>query len=436
MLHALLALLPLVSTADVTPDGGHWPGFRGRGNAVATARDLPVRWSAVTNVGWKTALPGYGQSSPVIWDGTVFVTAVDGPQRDRGFVLAYDARSGKKLWTHEFAPTQKAKWSNTVSRAAPTPAVDEAGVYAFFEGGDLLALSHAGKVRWSRSLFKEYGEFKNNHGLGASLAHTADAVFVLVDHQGPSYLLAVDKQTGKNLWKTDRKSRSSWTSPVVANQGGRPVVVVSSNGSVCGYDAKTGEALWELDGVIGNTLPSASASGDRVLVGAGLGRGKGDPRTAAKSNCCLKLTAVGGKSGYTVCWTAEKAIASYATPLAHRGHAYFVNQVGVVYCLDLQTGRQQYAERLDAPCWASPIGAGEYVYFFGKDGRTTVLKAGPTFEKVALNALWGTDGQASAAESGPGGLSYVLDPVVYGVAVADGAFFVRTGTVLYRIGKR
>ncbi len=418
----LLALSFLANST--TSDPSTWPGFRGCGDGISTAKNLPLSWGPGKNVAWKFDLPGYGQSSPVVWKDTVFVTSVAGDNREKGFVTAIDAGTGKKRWTHEFQPTQKAKWSNYVSKAAPTPIVDAAAVYAFFEGGDLLALTHDGKPLWSRSLVKDYGEFQGNHGLGSSPTATDDAVIVLIDHSGPSYLLAVSKRTGKNLWKTERKSRGSWTSPVIARRDGKPEVVVSSNGNVAGYDASNGKLLWEMDGLSGNTIPSASANDDVILVGSGLSRKGGDAASASKSNCCVALVSKDGKPGYQIRWAAQKAVSSYATPLAFQGHAYFVNQAGVVFCIDLKSGKETYAERIDGPCWASPIGAGDRVYFFGKDGRTTVLKAGPKYEKLASNTLWAERNDAEAENA----------PTIHGVAAVDGAFFIRTGTALYRIG--
>ncbi|MBI2807722.1 MAG: PQQ-binding-like beta-propeller repeat protein [Planctomycetes bacterium] len=415
-----------------------WPGFRGRGDSVANAIKVPIKWSAKENIAWRIDLPGHGQSSPVVWKDRVFVTAVSGANREKGHVLGIDASTGKKAWSHTFEPTQKAKWTFSVSKAAPTPIVDSDAVYAFFEGGDLLAFSHSGKLLWSRSLVKDYGEFKGNHGLGSSPAQTKDAVVILVDHSGPSYLVAIDKKNGKNRWKTGRKSRGSWASPVIAQRDGKAEIVVSSNGTVAGYDADKGTLLWEMDGILGNTIPSASASGDVIVVGAGISRKGTDSAKAAKSNCCLKLVAKGGKRSFALAWSADRAISSYATPLAYQGHAYFVNQAGVVVCVDLATGKQQYAERIDGPCWASPVGAGGRVYFFGKDGTTTVIKSGPSFVKVASNVLFETDGPGrpgnSASVSGQG--DYNLASVLYGVAVVDGAIYVRSGTALYRIGSK
>jgi outer membrane protein assembly factor BamB len=418
---------------DKTSAAPIWPGFRGLGDGV-TAGDLPLKWSATHNIGWKISLPGYGQSSPVVWKQRVYLTAVDGTQREKGFVLSFDAQNGKELWRYRFEPTQKAKWSNMVSRAAPTPVVDASALYVFFEGGDLLALSHAGKLLWSRSLVKDFGEFQNGHGLGSSLAQTDDAVIALIDHRGPSYLLAVSKQTGKTLWKTERASRSSWTSPVVTSWKGRTVVVVSSTGSVAGYDARDGALLWERDDLAGNTIASANVAGDLIVVGAGLGRMGLDPKKAARSNCCLKMVQKDGRPSVEMCWTAEKVTSSFASPLIHRGHAYFVSEQGVVYCLDIATGAQRFAERIDGPCWASPLGAGEHVYFFGKNGVTTVLRTGRTFQVEAVNRLW--DEAAGPPqkddEKAAGATGYEsLDPVVYGIAVVDRTIFLRTGTMLY-----
>ena len=424
----LLVALLIAPPAPPAPAGDAWPGFRGTGDAVA-AGDYPTKWSPKEGVAWAVDLPGYGQSSPVVWGGTVYLTAVEGEQREKGYVVALDAGTGKEKWRHAFEPTQKAKWGYTISRAAPTPCADRDGVYCFFEGGNLLALTHAGKVRWERSLAKEYGEFQGGHGVGSSPAQTADALFVLIDHRGPSYLLAVEKATGKNRWKVDREPRGAWTSPVVATRGGKAEVVASSAGTVVGYAADTGKELWKLDNVVGNTLPSASVVGDRVLFGGGSGRSKEDAPAGAKGNGCLKLVAKDGKPSFETVWTAKAGISNYATPLGYEGVAYFVNQVGVVYAHDLAGGKELFAERIDGACWASPVGAGGYVYFFGKDGTTSVLKAGKEFDPVASNKLW----EAKTKPAAPGG--EYGDPIVYGVAAADGAFFVHTGTRLFKVGK-
>lgn len=430
-MRTLFALtLTLITSTAFAADA--WPGFRGTGDSTAKG-EYPLKWSSKEGIAWKIDLPGYGQSCPVVWNGVVYITAVEGEQREKGYVVAVDTKTGKEKWRHTFEPAQKAKWAFTISRAAPTPCVDANGVYCFFEGGNLIAFTHEGKVRWERNLVKDYGEFQGGHGIGSSPAQTSDALFILIDHRGPSYLVAIDKATGKNKWKTEREQRGGWASPVVAPCNGKPEIIASSAGTIIGYDADTGKELWKLDNIIGNTLPSASVVGDRLLYGGGTSRSKEDPGPGAKGNGCLKLVAKDGKPGFESAWTAKVGISNYATPLGYEGVAYFVNQVGVVYAHDLASGKELFSERIDSACWASPLGAGKHIYFFGKDGTTSVLKVGQEFEQVASNKLW--EGKAKPKEGGKEPSGEYLDPIVYGVAAADGAFFVRTGTQLFRVGK-
>jgi outer membrane protein assembly factor BamB len=435
-MRTTFVFLALIATGIAVSASDTWPGFRGTGDGTAKG-EYPTEWSPKKGIAWTVDLPGYGQSSPVVWNGGVYVTAVDGEQREKGYVVALDAKIGKEKWRHTFEPTQKAKWAYTISRAAPTPCVDAAGVYCFFEGGNLIALDHAGKVRWERNLVKDYGEFQGGHGVGSSPAQTSDALFILIDHRGPSYLVALDKTTGKTKWKADREQRGGWASPVIATRDGKPEVIASSAGTIIGYAVGTGKELWKLENVIGNTLPSASVVGDRVLFGGGQSRSKADAPAGAKGNGCLKLITKEGKPNFETAWNAKAGISNYATPLGYEGIAYFVNQVGVVYAHDLASGKELFSERLDGACWASPVGAGKHVYFFGKDGTTTVLKAGKEFDKVASNKLWDAkpkpNGGGDSGEKGP--IPEYGDPIVYGVAAADHAFFIRTGTRLFRVAK-
>ncbi len=442
-MHPSLLLLAVLA-ADT------WPGFRGDGSNQTTARNLPVRWSPEENRAWRVGLPGYGQSSPVVWKDRIFLTAVEGADKEKCIVMAADLRTGKALWKKEFQASQKGKNNPSMSRAASTPVADANGVYAFFESGDLIGLNHEGEVKWERSLTKEYGEFKNHHGLGGSLAQTEKAVVVLVDHSGPSYLAAVEKKTGQNIWKTDRAKRLSWTTPVVTTHDGKTFVLVSSNGSLTSYDAETGKEAWTFDDLSGNLIPSPVVADGLVLVGAGESGLTSDMKAAAKSNCCLRLTSKEGKPGYELLWRGRKAVLHHASPVMHRGCVYLLTKAGTLYCLDARTGEEKYAERLNNTCWATPVAAGDHLYFFGKDGKTTVVEAGPKFSPVVVNRLWSDDERktrAAAAEKAPENqfpplpkqgkdemeamLKDAVGDVVYGVAVVDGTFLIRTGTELF-----
>jgi outer membrane protein assembly factor BamB len=448
----MLPALLLASALAANPSADTWAGFRNDGSGRTAAANLPVKWSPTDGVAWRVETPGYGQSSPVIWKDRVYVTSVEGEQKEKLHVCCFALADGKKQWVKTFDATQKGKNNPMMSRAAGTPVVDAAGVYALFESGDLIALDHQGERRWDRKFATELGELKNNHGLGSSPAQSDTTVIVLLDHQGPGKLIAVNKSTGKDAWTADRTARSSWTSPVVVNG----TVVVSSGGTVTGYAAADGKQQWEMTGLVGNSIPSAAVAGESVIVAAGENRMKPDADGTSKSNCKLTL---GGTDGYTVAWRAKKLATGTASPIAHAGHVYFTDKSGFVVCLDEKTGEEKFRERLDNPQWATPIAAGEHVFFFGKDGVTTVLKAGAEFEKVASNKLWSDADAARRKEEakknaeatlpkppeggrGPGGgpplpkeeleatrYSAVGD-VVYGAAAVDGVFVLRTGTEL------
>ncbi|MFO0846291.1 MAG: PQQ-binding-like beta-propeller repeat protein [Gemmataceae bacterium] len=441
MPRTLTALAVLVA-AGAAPAADNYPAFRGDGNGRAEAKNLPVEWSPKA-LAWKVKLPGYGQSSPVVHGGKVFVTAVEGPNKEKNLVAAYDLATGKELWKAELPATQTVKSSFSVARAAPTPVADAQGLYVFFESGELARLTHDGKTEWLRSLVKEFGPIKNGHQLGSSLAQTDDLVFALVDHEGPSYLLAADKKTGMDRWKVDRPSRISWTSPVVLRHGGKALVLVSSGGSVDVYDAATGQVLSTYAGVKNNNVPSATAEGDRVVVGASDPPRGGDRETTLKSCCCLALDAEGKLSSKPL-WHSEKATASFASPLIYRGCVYYLNTVGVLACLDLKTGKEHYSERTPGGCWASPVAAGDRVYLFGRNGVTTVVRAGPKFERLATNRLWDeAKGPAADAyqgdrkEKGPGAMAAMFgDPILYGVALVDGLILARSGTELFAVKAR
>jgi outer membrane protein assembly factor BamB len=456
-------LLLTMNGLSAGPTVDTWPAFRGDGTSRTTA-NVPVTWSPKEAVAWKVPTAGYGQSSPVVWKGTVFLTSVEGNEKETLIVSSFDGYGGKQRWSKTFPASQKGKNNPMMSRAAGTPVVDAEGVYAFFESGDVLALGHNGDLRWQRSLVKEYGEIKNNHGAGSSLIQTADAVIALVDNQASSYLIAVRKADGTNLWKADRPSRNSWTSPVLNTGSGRPVVVVSSGGAVTSYDATDGKKLWEFDGLKGNTIASPTTANDLVVMAAGDDRMKPDQAVSSASNCCVRLTTKDGQPGYEMVWKAKKVLGATASPVVVDDFAYYVDKAGLLHCVDMKTGDIKYSERLENQVWATPIATGSLLYCFGKDGVTTVVKTGPTFEKVSSNRLWSAeDFEARKAEAkkkspapmggppggtrpsgGPPGVPpaeaesmrySAVGDVVYGVAAVDGAFYVRTGTELFCIRK-
>ncbi len=379
-----------------TPE--RWPGFLGAGSTQLDPATLPVKWSPTSNISWQAELTGAGQSSPVIWGDRVFVTTIDGAMKNDCLVTAVSLNDGEVLWTYQTESAQPVRSNYFQSRSAPTPAVDARHVYAFFETGKLIALTHDGKEAWLRNLPEEFGEFEVRIGLAASVAQTDDSVFVLVDHEGPSYLLAVDKMTGETKWRTDRFSRQSYASPIVMTVAGQQQIVISSAGSIDGYDPVTGTQLWTMEGVGGNRSTTPLSFGDgRFLVSASPGMHDEQLDEASKSNFAMQVERSGDQFTTKVLWKVEKAMPSFGSPMVHQGLAYWVNNVGVLYCFDTETGETVYTKRSGQLCWATPLGLGDHIYFFGKDGLTTVIAAGREYKLLAKNEL--IEGAEAAGEA-------------------------------------
>ena len=432
-----LALSPFLFIA------ANWSDFLPQTRMAELPDSLPITWAPDSGIAWTAKIRGDGQSSPVVWEDAVIVTSVDGDMKDLNVVTCFDLATGAKRWEQSFGSSFKVKSSLYVSRAAPTPVVDDAGIYVFFESGDLMALDWQGQTKWQRKLTSEYGEIKAEFGLSGSLAQHNGSLFVLVENDGPSYLAAVQKTDGKTVWKADRSSRISWSSPNVMTLAGVPQVVVSSTGFVDGYDVSTGDVLWTIDGLAGNTVATPSQVDESsFIVGASPGRDGKDAGPAAESNLRVQVTSESNKVSASIQWRAEKAVGSFSTPLAHQGLGYWVNRTGVVQCVDLKDGSAVYSERLDESAWATPIAVNDRIYSFGKDGTTTVFAAGREFKKLGSNRLWDKDAAEDGSAAGAkeetaerrAAAAMFSGPIQYGVAVAENRFLIRTGNRLYAVG--
>ncbi len=377
----------IVVIAGLSPACADWTSFRNGGDSRAS-ETLPIQWSATSGIAWQTETQGYGQSSPVVHDGSIFTTSVSGPMCETCLVECHDLKTGKLRWSYQHDSTHGHPSNYMNARAAPTPVVDQRGVYAFFETGDFVAVDLQGKRLWTRDESEATGKFDNSHGIGSSLAQNETHVFLNLEHGGPSFLLAIEKTSGETTWTVDRPSSKSWSSPIVADVDGQQQVIISSGGTVAGYDAGNGESLWMIDGIEGNSVPSPTISGNYLVVGARLPEFAEDG--SLQSNCCLDLSRISdGKP--RVVWRADKAICEYASPVVVDGFAYFLSKANVLHCLNVETGELAYRERLDGDCWATPIVSENRLYFFCKNGRCRVVIAGPKFEAMASNSLWNSD---------------------------------------------
>ena len=409
------ATIEVLSTVDPPADerndadaprrgAARWPGFLGgRDGNVSRAARLPLTWSE-DSVAWRITTPGFGQSSPVIWDDTVFLTSLAGRLKETLFITAVDLGDGTERWRRTLDAAEAFEWNNYVSKGAPTPAVDGERLYAFFDSGDLLALTHDGDTVWHRKLGAEYGTVGGNHGVGNSVLLTDDAVVVLLTRRTYSYLLAVDPATGETLWKADREPGVAWSTPVLTPDGRE--IVVSASGRIEAFDAGTGERLWFFENLRGNHVPSPTVTDELVIVGG----------MAVQANLALRRGRTGALGRADVAWTAGSG-SNFASPFLYRDCVYWVNPAGAARCLAPDSGAVRWTHRLPASIWATPLGHEDHVYFFTTDGVTQVLGASAGApEVVATNHL-------------------TVDAPVTGFAAVDDAIVIRAGTEVIRVGQ-
>ncbi len=391
--------------AAASATAGDWTGWRGpRGDGTCDEPDAPERWSATEQVRWKADLPGKGVSSPIIAGDRVFLTASDGPRHDQLHVLCLDARDGHLLWHRRFwgtAPTLRHEQKS--SMATPTPVTDGNRVWALFGSGDVFCLETSGDLVWCRSLAQEYEPFQNRFGAGSSPVLVGDLLILQCDHWGQSYMLAIDRATGKNAWKTDRSEHIAWSSPLVLEVDGAPQLVMSATFQVKGYDARTGRQIWAAGGLTRECIPTPVAADGLIFAVSGP---KGET---------LALRA-GGRGDITeshVVWRSTRAAPFVPSPLVVGGLYYVVDDRGIACCFDAQSGERVWQNRLGGAFTASPVAAGRLLYFMDEEGTTTVLEAGRAFRVLSKNRL--------------------DEPVFASPAIARGDLFIRTDQHLFCI---
>lgn len=371
--------LTLTSVSMIAGVHEKWAGFRGDGSSLTKVSELPLKWDQETAQGWKTSLEGRGQSSPVVFQKQIFVTSVDGPDKEKLWMQALDVETGAMNWKKSVDATATRKMSSYISYAAPTPVVDADRVYAFFEEGDFLAWDHSGDLKWRVSLSEKFGQPVGNHGQGSSPVLTDYGIVALVDQKEDSYLVSFDKASGEILWKTPRTTSTAWSTPTLVNRNGIQTLVISASGTLKIYRALDGKELGSFDEALdGNNVPSPTVSGDWVVIGA---RKRG-------SNLVFQLKESGDELfKFEPSWEARKATSTFGSPLIHEGRVYFVSDAGIVYAYRLQDGEPLFEERIESSTWASPLGAPGRVYFFGSNGTTTVLAAEDDHKVLSVNSL-------------------------------------------------
>jgi outer membrane protein assembly factor BamB len=370
----------------------NWPCFRGpTRQGVSDETGLPLRWSATENVAWKTALPGEGWSSPIVWGSRVFVTtATENGVSCR--VLCLDRDSGQVLWNREVLrqdTTGHKEGRNTY--ATPTPATDGRLVYAVFFDGSVVAVDYDGSVAWTNQAFR----FFSQHGLGTSPVLWEDLLIQARDGssdgenkklgwQEPwdrSFVLALDKATGKLRWQGRRGlSRIAhvvpnlWTGP-----DGRAQVISGAGDVVQGFDARTGARLWTSKNIGEGVVPSIVLGDGLVFTACGW--------SGRESIKAFRLGGQGDLGESNLAWEQRKGMPRIPSYLYLSPYLYTITEGGIAMCLQGHTGNIVWQERIGGNHSASPVGAEGRLYFLSDDGETTVIEAGPQFKVLARNPL-------------------------------------------------
>jgi len=384
-----LFLLAAASFAVLSPAGDaaspqHWPQWRGPlGSGEGPGAKPPVQWGPATNVAWKTAIPGTGKSSPIIWGDLIVVTTAVPAGSDQQFVvLALNRKDGTERWrTVVRTETPHEGTHRDGTYAGGSALTDGTRIYAFFGSRGLYALDLGGRILWEQ----QFGRMQTRLGFGegSSPALHDGTIVVNWDHEGEDFIVALDAATGKQRWRRGRDEPTTWTTPHIVTGGARPQVVVGGTNRTVSYDLASGEEIWTAPGLTANVIPTP-VSGDGMLFATSGFRGS--------ALLAVRLRdAKGAVSGPpALAWSYDKDTPYVPSPLLYDGKLYFLkSNSGILTCLDAATGAVHYTERLEdvANVYASPVAADGRVYVVGRDGTTAVLAAGPKPQVLATNRM-------------------------------------------------
>jgi len=344
----------------------NWPNFRGPfGQGIAWHVAPPIEFDAATgkNIRWKTPIPRPGASSPVIWEGRVFVTGADENARE---IYCFDAANGKMLWRQTARQAAKVpKVSEEYGHAASTGATDGRLFFAIFATGDLVAVDMQGAIAWTRA----FGTPKSSYGYASSLI-AYKHLFVQIDDSSHAVLYALDPATGTTVWQKQRTVKESWASPVIAVSGDREMVVLAENPTATAYDVNTGKVILSTKCLGGEVTPSPAYAKGTVIV----------------ANEQAKISAISLASG-TVVWSGEDDLPSVASPLATDDFVFTADAYGLVNCYWLGTGRKLWTHEFDESFYPSPVLAAGCIYAMDNGGTMHVFRAAQEFDSVAESKL-------------------------------------------------
>ncbi len=418
MRNRVLVFAAVMSLTITSAFADNWPQWRGPNlNGVSNEKNLPVKWGVEENITWKLTLPSWSGSTPAIWGDRIFLNVAEGDELQ---LWCIDRLEGVALWKKRLGGGNVKMRKQNMS--SPSPVTDGRSVFIMTGTGILKGFDFKGKELWSRDVQKEYGAFGLNWGYASSPLLTEDALFVQVLHgmrtDDPSYVLRIDKKTGKTIWRVERptsairESPDSYTTPALLKYGNVTEIVITGGDCVTGHDPATGKELWRANGLNPNNQPNY-----RIVASPIVYDGLIYAPTRIRPLLAIKVGGRGDVTTSHLAWSFNNG-PDVPTPVTDGKYFYTVSDNGVMWCLDAKTGEKIYGEqRVKTGTYSSsPVLADGKIYITNEDGVTTVVRAGPKFEILAENSL--------------------NDYCLSSPAISEGQVFIRTAQYLYCIGKR
>ncbi len=412
ILIAFLCIGSILLFAGENPPGvdNNWPQWRGpNGTGEALQGNPPIEWSENENIKWKIEIPGKGHATPIVWGNQLFLLSAiethrqspssdSQSQQQSGYpgmptaktenmvefvVTSVDRENGQIIWqrtvreevpeegTHEFG-----------SWASNSPVTDGEHVYAYFGSRGLYCLDMEGNIKWDR----DFGQMvkRMSFGEGSSPALYDDKIVVIWDHEGESFIITLDKETGKTVWKVDRDEISSWSTPLIVEVDGKPQVITSAARKIRSYDLETGELIWQGSGMTENVIPHPVMANGIAYLTSGY---SGNALLAID----LKKATGNISDSDAIVWEHNQDTPYTPSPFLSNNKIYLLREnTGALSCLDARDGRVYYhRERLEGTgnVFASPTGVQDRLYIIGSSGMTYVVKQGSEFEILAKNSL-------------------------------------------------
>ena len=417
-LVVLVGIFLAIGILERSASAQNWPQWRGPAlNGVSAEKNLPVKWTTDENVAWKVAMPGWSGSTPIIWRNHVFLNVAENGNLS---LWAVDKTKGEVIWKRPLGGGDVKMRKQNMS--SPSPVTDGRSVYVMTGTGVLKGFDFSGKELWTRDVQKEYGEFGLQWGYASSPLLFEDSLYVQVLHgmktDAPSYVMRIDKKTGKTIWKVDRptnalrESPDAYTTPGLLRVGKSVEIVITGGDCATGHDMATGKELWRANG-----LNPGNDQNYRIVASPVIFNDIIYAPTRIKPLLALKAGGRGDITTSHLLWSTVNG-PDVPTPVTDGKYFYIVNDRGLMWCLDAKTGAEIYGQQRIKPGTysGSPVLADGKIYVTNEDGLTTVVAAGPKFEVLAENPL--------------------NDYVLSSPAISDGRIFIRTAQHLYAIGKK